>query len=1078
MNIYGKITHYFLKNKQLSVLLMLGVMLWGGISFWVMPKQYNPDIVAPAFSITADFPGATVDEVYQVVTKPLEDVLHEMPGVDNIYSRSVHGGRSEVIVEFFVGEDMAESMINLRQKISSRLNLKPLGVSEPFIATIDPEDLPIMTVALYSEKINPIEIRKRAFFLRDRLKHAKGVSIAEVIGGRQREFQIILDPQKMKETKTSLSEIDHALNGTSVLRNMGLIKAPEAYYQIETQEQVISTTDIENIIIVSNVDSLLRVKDVATVIESAKEVEDYVGYYTATEKYENAVYLTFAKKKGENIVAVCRTIDRTLETLKKTEPYLQDLSVTIVKDEGRVASEEIRGLVVNLIQAIAVVFFILLVFLNIRAALIVAMSIPLTLLAVFAIGNLFGFTINRITLFALILSLGLLVDSATVVIENIVKNKQREPDLDHDLLIARSVSEVGMGLLLSTLTTVLAFIPMFYVTGMMGPYMGPLPFFVSSALLISLLFAYTLNPWLASLLCKKDTQAIRTVSCGVLCRLLQSGRAAYSRLLDSLLSRTVLRRVFLLVSFTVLIGVLLFPVFKFVRFRMLPKADREQLYVYVDLNRGVSIEKTKSVADDFVETLLSQQDVTSVQSFVGTPPVVDFNGLFRGVSARRESHQFTLKVNMSHPSQRAIPSERLAARYRDALEKEKEKYPEARITIVEDPPGPPVRATFYVKIKSEDPELLREVTYDLERKVQGIKEVKDIDVSLPEKHEKYILSVDKVAAANAKINVETISNELSAIFGERIIGVYHSDYNYEQEYIVLTFRRDVRDDIKDLDHVYVMNSVGNHVPVSRFIRSEKVADEDDILGDNRERVAYISGEMGKRSVTYAAIDMLSILASYSLAGHAVERESFGLLSSSYRVDGSNALTIEVSGEWQVTVEVFRDLGIAMAVAIVLIYLVLVAQFRSFILPILIMITIPLALNGVFPGFMLLFHLKRVYFSATSMIGVIALAGIVVNNAIIFLEYTLEKVKEMSTLKETLLDAGLTRMRPILLTSITTIFGSLFIATDPVWSGLSWAIVFGLSLSALLTLIVFPVLVYEFLGEKWFIKMHDRAAEHE
>jgi multidrug efflux pump subunit AcrB len=503
---------------------------------------------------------------------------------------------------------------------------------------------------------------------------------------------------------------------------------------------------------------------------------------------------------------------------------------------------------------------------------------------------------------------------------------------------------------------------------------------------------------------------------------------------------------------------------------MLPKADREQMYVYIDLDRGASLERAQKVSHLFIDALRGKDNITSIQSFVGAPPVLDFNGLFRGVSARREPHQMTLKLNLTHPKTRRLKSEDLARAYREILYATAASIPDARIAVVEDPPGPPVRSTFYVKVKSNNPAILSEATYALAEKARAIKEVKDIDISLLEETKKYVLSVDKVAAANSKISVATITHELEAIFGQRIIGVYHSDYNFEQEYIVLKFARDLRDSIDDLNSVYIVNSVGNHVPVSRFVKIEEQIHPDEILGDNQERVAYISGEMGKRSVTYAAIDMLGELYNLTLPGMTIERERFGLLRSDYLVNGKDRLSVEVSGEWELTVEVFRDLGLAMAVAIVLIYFVLVAQFRSFIIPFLIMITIPLALVGVFPGFLLLFACGRVYFSATSMIGVIALAGIVVNNAIIFIEYAMQAAVNYDTLQETLIDAGLTRMRPILLTSITTILGSLVIATDPVWSGLSWAIVFGLSLSSVLTLIVFPVLMYEFLGEKWFKRL--------
>ena len=1072
MNIYGKISEFFIVNKKLSFLILIAIVLWGSISFLIMPKQYNPDIVAPAFAINVEFPNATVDEVYHLVTKPAEDVLNEIPGVENIYSKSIHGGRSSIVVEFFVGEDLEKSMIILRQKMSSRLNLAPLGVSEPYIASIDPEDLPVMTLALHSDKMNSVDLRKKAFQLKDDIKQVEGISIVEIVGGRKREFQIILDPQRMKDANASLNEIEQVLGDTSLLQDLGFIKTKDKFFKIETQEQATTVEDIRNIVIASNIERNLKIKDVADVVPGYKERESFVNYYKKDYSAKDAVFISVSKQKGANIIDVSKTINKRLGALKLQKPYLKGLEVDVVKDEGRVASEEVGGLVTNLIQAIAIVFIVLLCFLNYRAAIIVACSIPITLLTVLALGHLFGYSINRITLFALILSLGLLVDSATVVIENIVRNKKDDKQAAKEDLIPRSVSEVGAGLLLSTLTTVLAFIPMLFVTGMMGPYMGPIPFFVSTALIVSLIFAYTLNPWLAYVFCQYEVSSDIENKCGILCKTTKWFSALYKKMILSLLSSKKIRQKFLFSSLLVLAFVMLFPVVKLLRFRMLPKADREQMYIYVDLNRGTSIERSNQISEKAVSVLRNQENIKSIQAFVGVPPILDFNGLFRGVKDRRGSHQITLKLNLTHPDKRKIPSEELAYQYREVLQKGLSKYSDAKIMIVEDPPGPPVRSTFFVKVKSPNPEILKEAVYTLEKKVKTIGEVKDIDNSSLEQINKYVLFVDKQAAARAKVSVGSISKELQTIFSGRIIGVYHSDYNLEQEYIVLRLKRDLRDNIDDLKKIFISNDLGNHVPLSRFVKVVNKDQEDVLLNDNREKVVYISGEMGKRSAAYAAIDLLGILNKFSIPNMKVKLTKFNLFGAEYFVEGYGDLKIEIGGEWDLTVKVFRDLGTAMGVAIILIYLVLVAQFRSFTIPALILGTIPLAMVGVIPGFALMFLLGRLYFSATSMIGVIALAGIVVNNAIIFIEYVKQIASTYSSLSDVLLEAGMTRMRPILLTSITTVLGSLVIASDPVWSGLAWAIIFGLSLSSVLTLIVFPSLIYEFLGEKWFKSLRE------
>jgi len=760
MNIYGKVTEYFIQNKKLSFLILIAIILWGGISFSLMPKQYNPDIVAPAFVINVDFPNATVDEVYQLVTKPMEDVLNEIPGIENIYSKSIHGGRSSVVVEFFVGEDLEESMITLRQKISSRLNLAPLGIGQPFIASIDPEDLPIKTLALYSDHLTPNELRKTAFELKQDIKQIPGVSIVEVMGGRKREFQIILDPDRMLESKTTLNEIEGVLANTSLLKDLGLIKSKEKYFSIETQEQATTVQDIENIVITSNLEKNLKIKDVARVVSAEEERDAYVNFYKKDLTIQDAVFISIAKQKGRNIIDVSKSIGNKVNALKQQRVHLKNVTIETLRDEGRIAKEEISKLVMNLIQAIAIVFVVLLCFLNYRAAIIVAFSIPITLLTVLALGNFFGYSMNRITLFALILSLGLLVDSATVVIENIVRNKKDNPTATKEKLIPKSVSEVGAGLLLSTLTTVLAFIPMLFVTGMMGPYMGPIPFFVSCALIVSLIFAYTLNPWLAYVFCQDKVVSDIDKKCGFICEISKRSLLGYQEFLSGLLASKRKRMKFLLTCFLVLLVVMTFPVIKLLRFRMLPKADREQVYAYIDLDRGTSLEKSNEVAEAAVKILKNIPDVKSIQSYVGMPPVLDFNGLFRGVADRKAPHQITLKMNLSHPKTRSVPSEELAFQFRNLLQKALSQYKDAKIMLVEDPPGPPVRSTFYVKVKSKDAALLEKVSKDLEREVYTIKGVEDVDLSSLEQADKFVLYVDKQAAARAKVSVSSISPEI------------------------------------------------------------------------------------------------------------------------------------------------------------------------------------------------------------------------------------------------------------------------------------------------------------------------------
>jgi len=1063
MNIFGKLCHYFVLNKRLSLLIFIGIIMWGLLSFIMTPKQYNPEITAPAFNVTVEFPGATSREVYELVTRPLEDVVQQIPGVDEIFSQSHHGGRSVVTVFFDVGESFDESKIRLRQRISSNLDLKPLGVKDVLIESIDPDDLSILTIGLFSDQLDPVQLRKRALKIRNELKRISGASIVQIVGGRQREFKIVLNPETLRETKTSLGDIEKALNQSSLLSVLGVIRGPGLFQTVETTGTVKNIEDIGNIVIASNVEQSLKVKDVAEVKEGFVEDDSYVNFIDGKRSIDHAVFISVAKKKGVNITKVTRAVLAQLEQLQGDSILFEGVNVEVLRDEGRVASEEITGLTFNLIQAIIIVFIVLFLFLNARAAIMVAITIPLTLLTVFGVGNLAGYTVNRITLFALILSLGMLVDSATVVVENIVRNKRENPSWSKIKVITTSVSEVGVGLFLSTLTTVLAFIPMGFITGMMGPYMGPLPFFVSTAIIVSLIYAYTIVPWMASIFCKKDGAPEEKES--RFHQLYDRLISRYSEFITAIISSKKNRHRLMAISALLIIIVLTFPVLKLLRFRMLPKADREQMYVYLDLDQGTNIDETYRITRELTQKLSKEKDVTSVQTFIGTPQILDFNGLFKGASARRGTNQATLKINLSHPDDRGDMSEDLALDYRDKIKTWLKPYPSVQFQIIEDPPGPPVRGTFFVKIKGSDPEIMKIVTNDLKEISKEIDELEDIDTTIPEPLTKYTLRVNTERAARARVSTASIARMLEILYSGSVIGVYHDDNNLEQEYITLRFPKFRRDTIDDLEEIMIINETGNPIPVKDFLYIEESPHSNTILGDNRETAVYLSGEMGERSVTYASIDFLGKLYDYTPSAKGAKRTDFSPLEVRYELPDGRWARVEMDGEWKMTLEVFRDLGLAMLIAIILIYMVLVAQFHSYIIPLLISATIPLALVGVFPGFAFLFLMGRVYFSATSMIGVIALSGIVVNNAIILLEYMMNRVKQGSPLKEAIVSSCSVRFRPIVLTSLTTILGSLAIAGDPVWSGLAWSIAFGLSLSAVLTLVVFPTLVYHFFEKK-------------
>jgi multidrug efflux pump subunit AcrB len=1085
LNITGQITSLFVKNGRLSLLLLITLFIWGFFSFSLTPKQYNPRIVAPAFQVQVEYPGATRNEVLEQVTKPLENVIRDISGVEDIFSVTYHGGQTIITVNFFVGEDLDSAKITLTDRIHSRIDLAPLGIKSPLIRSIDPDDVPIMTLAVSSEKVDPIELRRYAFKLRQRLIQVEGTSSIDVIGGRKREISVFIDPKKLTNSGVGFNEIQYALRNQNRFSTSGLIKTPDVFIPIEINGVIQSTEDLEEVVLLVGDAGLIKIKDVATVKDGVAEIEEYVRHIQVQKQSldikEDPVLLSLAKKKTANISDVT---DSILEAVK--EPGLVPASIKVqpIVNEGQIAKSEINGLIMNLFQSIFIVIVVLLISLDLRAAILVGISIPLTLSSVFGVGLIAGQNINRITLFALILSLGLLVDNATVVIENIVRKlklNKREPNEDDKAFkmrtVIEAVDEVGIGLFTSTVTTVLAFLPMAYVTGMMGPYMGPIPFFVPTALVLALLISYSINPWLAFVFLKvndtiEDSEKKLSIFArmfGWAIRLGDKLFGMYKQLLHDLMLSSKKRKVYLsIVGFLLLISMLL-PAIQLVKFRMLPKADREQFYLYIDIPEGSTLTETLSITKQFEQEIAKETEVIMLQSYIGRPPILDFNGLFRGVEARRESHQATIRVGVTKPENRNISSEAFVLSLRKKLEQlAKQIKPEGGIDLklVEDPPGPPVLSTVLLRVQGDDEETLIEIAKDLLPRVNQVSEVVDTDISAPLYTKTILVDINHKRASQSRISANDIINTLRTAYHGDIIGIYHQASTIEQEYIKLIMDRQYRTKKDVLNEIYIYNDLRLKVPLSELVTITEIDTTIPLQRENNRNTAYVMGDMANRSVTYAAFDLLSLLWSYNLPGGKGEILSTSLFGAKYKTEKGKIVEITIGGEWELTLDVFRDLGIAMGVAVFLVYFVLVAQFGSFREPLIILSTIPLSLIGVLPGFMLLYYTMGIYFTATSMIGVIALAGIAVNNSIILLEYLNSLKSDNYDLEDALIEAGVTRFRPVMLTTVTTILGSLTIAGDPVWAGLAFAIIFGLGVSSILTLIVFPILYYSIKGKEW------------
>lgn len=1062
----GKMAKLFVKNSQINILSIIFITLLGIISFLVIPKAYNPDIVAPAFAITTDFPGATADQVRELVSRQMEDAVSELPGIDQIVSHSFDGGRSVVMVQFKVGTSAENAKISLSQKLNDNMFRKPIGANDPQVITMDPDDIPVISIALTSDTLSPKALRNLGFELADQLKLIKGTSKIEVVGGQKDALQIELDPGKIAQYHLAVSDVVEILKTVNGIYFAEKLDNGESNETIRISGNISSVENAKNVVLIPKQDNPLVLGDVARISYGPGEISDSIRIKHKNGSAEEAAYVTVAKLKGANINSVTSDVTAKLEEIKK-QPVFSSVNFSIMRNDGETAHEEIATLTKHLVISILIVVLILMAFLGLRNSLIVAISIPLTLLASFAVGLLAGQTVNRITLFALILALGLLVDDAIVIIENIHRTIKNNPGKHKASLIVQAVDEVGMGVFMSTITILLAFIPMAFVTGMMGPYMAPIPFFVSVTLLISLFIAFTINPALTNIFSSHKSEEHENI----FVKSIHKIENAYAKLIEKLVNDRKKKNKVLLGAVILLLLSFLLPVFKIVQFRMLPKADKNQFYVYLDMPTNSTYKKTSSVTDELEKNILASPEVTSVESFVGTAPISDFNGLFKGSFMRQGENQATLKINLTPHTQRGTTSEKLALNLRQILQKNVLSHEgDAKISVVEDPPGPPVRSTFFVKIQGDDQSLLINSAKDVEQMTKSISGITDIQTTIPQRSYEKSYSIDtekagRLGVAPAMI-METLHTALSGVNVARFATNNSVLRQPEQQFVFLRIQAQDRKDLDALSDITVKNYAGDTVPISELLTEQAPSKNIEIAADNRQQVIYVSGEMDTRSVMYAVLDFFPKLLNYHLNSGDGRIVSWSPLGVSYANAKGQQIDIRIDGEWKLTLEIFRDLGIAMGAALLLIYFVLVVQLKSSITPLLIMATIPLALIGVLVGFAVLAVTKGTFFNATSMIGVIALAGIVVKNAIIYLAY-LDELKEKGiALNEALMETGRVRLLPIILTSLTAILGSMTIIADPVWEGLAWAIIFGLSASTLLTLIIFPLLYQTFEGKKW------------
>lgn len=1052
LNLAGRISHFFATNQSLSILILMGILLFGLVSFFITPKQYNPEINRPAFLISLNYEGATLQQSLDRVVYELVEKINTIPGVDDVYTEVADGGVIETTVIFEVGHDISIAKLNLRSQLDQYEFLAQGFIGPPRIFEINPETIPILQIAFTSAAGTPATVREDVVRLVQKLGSVSEVSVLTVHGGYQEAVIVELQPERMQAAGVTAGMVTNILNAAQYRSVQSGITS-----NLYTPESVftggeMTIEELGALPVVSDV----RVRDVAAVYRGVAGERSSV-WYSDGESRGEVVMLGVAKVEGSSAPVVSAELLSQLDELLTDDSY-SHLSYQVVNDDGATATAEINGLSQNLLTSIVIVALVLMLFLSLRAALVVLITIPTTLLIVFGVGFLFDQTINRITLFALILSLGLLVDSAIVVVENIYAHlnewKESKEQVGKERVIANAVSEVGVGLVLSTITSVIVFLPMAYITGMMGPYMEPIAFFVPTALIVSLLVAIVVTPFVASRViggpewkCTLNQWFTKRLT---------SLTKMYIRFLQNILSSRNRQKILLRGALVLFLISLVLPTTGLVHFQMLPKADRDQVYVYIDLPKDASFEYTQEVTHAIDETILLIASVSNTQSYIGEPPIVDFNGMFKGAQGRDGREQATMRVNFVSAQYRSESSSELAKEIRTLVA---EKLPQVApyVRVMEEPPGPPVRATFVAKVSAQNQSTQNQVASSLYEALVQVDGMTDRYMSVDEPVGRTVYRFDFEVAEELGVSMQSAAETIRLLGGPVTIGEVRTAANVEQTHIVLSLAPEYRDAPLDVANVMVETKMGTLVPLATVVTTETTYRPSNVELESSTLVTFVTAEVSDRSIVYAMIDVMRLIARGELPDLSLEEWSLFSMTLMYEPTGEQ-VHLAWGGEWEMTLENFRDLGIAMIVALALVYGVLVAQYNRFATPAYILVTVPLSLVGILWGFFLLDTTANIYLTATALIGFIALIGLVVNNAIIFLEYVEQALRSGRSFQDSLLLAGEARLRPILLTSLTTILASLTIASDPVWSGLAWAIVFGLSLSTSLTLIVYPTLL--------------------
>ncbi len=1062
----GNVIKTFVNSKVTPLIIVTSIII-GMISVINLPREEEPQISVPMFDIFVSYPGMTSEEVERRILNLGERKLWEIKGVEYIYSKAESDG-ALITVRFKVGEDVEKSLIKLYTKVYSNLDLLPKGASEPLIKLRSIDDVPILSLTFHSKTKDEVTLRKIVADIQNKINATPDVSETVITGGRKRQFQVFFDEAKLSERLLNTDEITSLIQKANIKIESGHLDDADNLTHVEADAFFRSKEDLENLVVGVSGGGVVYLKDIAEVVDGPDELDNDVNIRFGKGSIETekgpfkAVTLAVSKRKGANAVKLCENIISKVEEIRIAE-WHNDISFTVTRDYGETANEKSNELLFHMALAIFGVSVLIAFTLGFRESGVVAIAIPMTLSLTLAAFYFLGFTLNRITLFALIFSIGILVDDPIVDVENIVRHLRLPKNRGRSLLdvTIEAVKEVGSPLILATLTVIAAILPMAFVRGLMGPYMRPIPIGASIAMSISMMVAFIATPWAAyKILGKAHKEGkLKSHSEGEKEDLLTR---IYRSYMNPLIYNAKVRKIFLISMAALLVAVIMLIPLRLVKVKMLPFDNKNEFQVVLNMPDGTPLEKTKNALKEISDYLVTVPEVKDIEAYAGSSAPYNFNGLVRHYYLRSLPHQGDLQVNLVGKKSRKRQSHDIAKSVRAKIH-EIVKNHGGHVQIAEVPPGPPVLSTLVFEVYGPTTEGQNELANKIEELLNKNKGITDIDTYVTKPEKLFRLRINTEKATLNGISVPVIANTIALAIKGSMVDLAHLSDEHEPVEIILRLPKEKRQNLDALLDISILSRAGQKIPLRELVITETRSKDMPIYHKNLMQVAYVIADVAGEyeSPVYTILDLKGPINDIALPSPAPAKEKTLTQLFTDQPKTTDKWSMKWDGEWQITYEVFRDLGIAFCLVLILIYVLVVGWFQSFKTPWIIMLPIPLTLVGILPAHWLF----GVFFTATSMIGMIAGAGIVVRNSIILADFIKIRVNEGMSLEEAVIDAGAKRFRPMLLTAASVVVGASVILFDPIFQGLAVSLMAGEIASTILSRTTVPVIYYMAMKQK-------------